>query len=55
MRFRNVLILASLGLVGFLGALHAQKPFKEYPAIEYNDFPLPPDWEKKTEWTRARP
>jgi hypothetical protein len=54
MRFRNVVILASLGLVGFLGALHAQKPFKEYPAIEYNDFPLPPDWEKKTEWTRAR-
>ena len=54
MRFRNVVILASLGLVGFLGALHAQKPFKEYPAIEYNDFPLPSDWEKKTEWTRAR-
>ena len=21
----------------------AQKPFKEWPAIEYDDFPLPPD------------
>src|ERR1700676_2663483 len=46
-------------LVSFLtlaawGALLAQRPFKQYPAIEYEDFPLPPDWNKKTEWTRAR-
>jgi hypothetical protein len=34
--------------------LQAQKPFKEYPAIEYDNFPRPPDWEQKTEWTRAR-
>src|SRR4051812_39972519 len=36
------------------GALHAQRAFKQYPAIEYDDFPLPPDWNQKTEWTRAR-
>ncbi len=36
------------------GVLRAQKPFKEYDAQEYNDFPLPPDYQKKTEWTRAR-
>jgi hypothetical protein len=45
--------------VGFLalaawGVLHAQRPFKEYEAQEYNDFPLPPDYLNKTEWTRAR-
>jgi Domain of unknown function (DUF4159) len=36
------------------GVLHAQRPFKEYRASEYNDFPLPPDYQQKTEWTRAR-
>ena len=38
----------------FWGVLHAQRPFKEYPALEYIDFPLPPDWSQPTEWTRAR-
>src|SRR5579863_5203660 len=54
MRSRNVVILATLGLVCFFGVLRAQKPFKEFPAIEYNDFPVPSDWEQKAEWTRAR-
>src|SRR5580698_3364915 len=54
MRLRHVVILASVGLLSFLGVMRAQKPFKDYPAIEYNDFPLPSDWEQKTEWTRAR-
>jgi Domain of unknown function (DUF4159) len=54
MRLRNVVLLASLGLVGFFGVLRAQKPFKEYPGIEYTDFQLPTDWRQKTEWTRAR-
>src|SRR5271154_1530256 len=54
MRLRNVVILASSGLVTFLGVMRAQKPFKEYPAIEYENFPLPSDWSQKTEWTRAR-
>jgi hypothetical protein len=34
--------------------LRAQKPFREYPGFEYEDFPLPPDYQDKTEWTRAR-
>jgi hypothetical protein len=53
MRLRTALLAAFLGLAVW-GALFAQKPFKEYPAIEYNDFPLPPGWDQKTEWTRAR-
>src|SRR5579863_10593385 len=54
MRSRNVVILAALGLVCFFGVMRAQKPFKEFPAIEYNDFPVPSDSQQKTEWTRAR-
>jgi hypothetical protein len=39
----------------FLSALYAfQRPFHEYPAVEYNDFPLPPDYNERTEWVFAR-
>ncbi|MDE3164637.1 MAG: DUF4159 domain-containing protein [Acidobacteriota bacterium] len=38
----------------FLGVLSAQRPFREYPGVEYNDFPLPPDFRDKAEWTFAR-
>jgi hypothetical protein len=50
---RAPLLVSFLTLAAW-GALLAQRPFKEYPAIEYEDFPLPPDWNQKTEWTRAR-
>src|SRR5712691_8729777 len=54
MRLRIALL--SLLLLGFgaWGLLRAQKPFKEYPGVEYNDFPLPPDANKPAEWIRAR-
>jgi Domain of unknown function (DUF4159) len=54
MRFRTVLVAGFLGLVSVYGVLRAQKPFKEYPAIEYGNFPLPPDYKQKAEWVRAR-
>jgi hypothetical protein len=38
----------------FLGVLSAQRPFREYPGVEYNDFPIPQDWQEKTEWAFAR-
>ncbi len=44
------LVAAALGA----WVLSAQRPFKQYQAAEYVDFPLPPDWDQKTEWTRAR-
>jgi hypothetical protein len=53
MRFRTALGVGFLGLAAW-GLLLAQRPFREYPAIEYENFPLPPDWNQKTEWTRAR-
>ncbi len=53
MRLRSIFLLL-LAVLGTWGALLAQRPFREYPAREYNDWPLPPDWQAKTEWTRAR-
>ncbi len=53
MRPRSVVLLAGAVLL-VLGVLHAQRPFKQYDAAEYYDFPLPPDWNVKAEWTRAR-
>ena len=38
-----------------ISALYAwQKPFREYPGVEYNNFPIPPDFNEKTEWAFAR-
>jgi hypothetical protein len=53
MRFRSAVALIAATL-GTWAALSAQRPFKQYEASEYVDFPLPPDWNQKTEWTRAR-
>jgi hypothetical protein len=47
-------------LVGLIGCglvvctLWAQDPFREYPAWEYNNFPLPKDYLVPGEWTFAR-
>ncbi len=53
MRLPKVVLLVS-AILTILGALYAQKPFREYPAVEYENFPLPPDWRESTEFTRAR-
>jgi hypothetical protein len=58
MRLRPAIIplFLLMGLAGLAvcGVLIAQQPFKQYPALEYEDFPLPEDWNQKAEWTRAR-
>jgi hypothetical protein len=53
MRLRTALTVAFLGLAAWSG-LRAQKPFKKWPGIEYEDWPLPADYQDKHEWTRAR-
>lgn len=53
MRLAPTLAITFLSLTAW-SLLRAQKPFKEFPAIEYEDFGLPKDWNQKTEWTRAR-
>jgi len=41
-------------ILSVLGTIYAQKPFREYPALEYENFPVPADWQEKTEFARAR-
>jgi len=43
-----------LGCVLLVCTLWAQRPFREYPAWEYNNFPVPADWNVPGEWTFAR-
>src|SRR5262249_50532720 len=53
MRFRAAILLAALTF-GAWFVLRAQNPFREYAGNEYNDFPLPPDYQKPADFTRAR-
>jgi hypothetical protein len=54
MHFRKLGLLFA-GALGIAGAVWAfQRPFREYPGNEYNNFPIPPDYNEKTEWVYAR-
>jgi len=53
MRLRAV-VIALVTLLGAWGILRAQKPFVSYPGVEYEEFPLPPDYQRPAEFTRAR-
>jgi len=54
---RKLLGLMAAG-VAFLGVAYAFQEhvhtWREYPAFEYNNFPIPPDYQEKTEWVYAR-
>jgi Domain of unknown function (DUF4159) len=67
MRIRKVLPRFVFGLVclgalfGLVGAAASTgpgreplKPFREFPGVEYDGMPLPPDYQAKTEWAFAR-
>jgi hypothetical protein len=59
MNFRGILsaiacALLFLGMI-FVGVVYGfQKPWREYPAVEYNNFPLPADYNIPAEWVFAR-
>jgi Domain of unknown function (DUF4159) len=54
MGLRTALVRVVSGLA-CLGALYAfQRPFREFPGVEYSQFERPPDWQEKTEWAFAR-
>ena len=45
---RDLLKILSLSCcaLAFVGVLFAQRPFREYPSVEYGEStPLPPDWQ----------
>jgi hypothetical protein len=51
--------LKALGLAGCAAVLITlwcgfQRPFREYPSVEYGYAPLPQDWQEKTEFAFAR-
>jgi hypothetical protein len=54
MVLRAIAVCCVAGIAACAGALYAQKAFREYPAFEYNNFPIPPDYQEKTEWVFAR-
>jgi hypothetical protein len=55
LRKASGLLLIGLLCLGALSAFqNFQKPWREFPAFEYNDFPVPPDYQEKTEWVFAR-
>jgi hypothetical protein len=54
MRVPAAFAIGSVALISMIGVLRAQRPFKEYPAIEYTNFPLPKDYQRNAEWVRAR-
>jgi hypothetical protein len=48
-------ILTGIAVCGLaVSTVWAQDPFREYPAWEYNNFPLPKDYKVPGEWTFAR-
>jgi len=55
LRRASLAVIATIGCLGLLyGVENEPKPWREYPAFEYNDFPIPPDYQEKTEWAFAR-
>jgi hypothetical protein len=51
---RGSFLALSVGCGILVCTLFAQRPFREYPAWEYNNFPIPPDYQVPGEWTFAR-
>ena len=50
----QIATLVVIGMVTWLTSLHAQRAFREYPGIEYNEFPLPEDYKEASEFVFAR-
>jgi Domain of unknown function (DUF4159) len=51
--WKGLWLLAAAGLLLAVEQQHVHT-WREYPAFEYNDFPIPPDYQEKTEWAFAR-
>ena len=56
MRLRNTLVAGAVGmsLLGVVYAFQHPRPWVEYPGAEYESYPVPPDYQEKTEWAFAR-
>ena len=54
MRLKAGIFVALAGMVLIGSALAWQRPFREFPGVEYENFPLPADYQDKSEWVFAR-
>jgi hypothetical protein len=56
MTLRKICILAACGLTCLSALFALQRPFREFPGVEYGlgEIPMPPDAAEKTEWAFAR-
>jgi len=52
--WRGRILAVAAGCGWLVCTLGAQRPFREYPAWEYNNFPKPNDYQVPGEWTFAR-
>ncbi len=53
MRRRTWALFIAAGF-SVLGLVYGQMPWRQYPALEYYDFPVPHDYAEKSEWTFGR-
>ena len=54
-RFGLSLMVAFAALIAIASAFALQvRTFREYPGVEYEEFPLPPDYREPSEWVFAR-
>src|SRR6185295_8811189 len=55
MTFQRALLWLGSGVILATALYAAQRPFRTYLSMEaYDNVPLPPDWQEKTEWIFAR-
>ena len=52
--FRTTLCALALAGATFTTLYAFQRPFRQYPGVEYDNFPLPQDCREQTEWAFAR-
>ncbi len=54
MRFGKAFQGMGLGLLCLTAMYAFQRPFRQFPGVEYESFELTSDWQEKTEWAFAR-
>jgi len=53
-KFPHAMWLSTIALACFSTVYAFQKPFRQYPGVEYSRFETPPDYQEKTEFQFAR-
>src|SRR5260221_4932270 len=54
MSFRKAMWRVACGVTLLAGLYALQRPFRQYPGVEYSTFELTPDWEENTEFAFPR-